>query len=98
MSRVPPMASPAPPPPEADKARMVIDYQGRNSGMQILDAREHIRVALTGEPPKGLRWALKDAGFKVMPGNDRMFIRTKNPDAIFNAHVIGREVCPAPKE
>jgi len=77
-------------PPDADKPRLVHDY----GGMQLLDAREHLRVKLLGEPPKGVRWSLKDAGFKPMPGDANTYYRLTNPQAIFAAQMIGATFFP----
>lgn len=71
--------------PEADKPRLISAY----SGMNILDARDHIRIVLTREPPKGVRYELKRAGFNPMPGDSATFFRTTNPQAIFDAQMIG---------
>lgn len=79
------MAPATPPPPPTDEPRVVIDY----SGMQVLDCREHIQIRLTDPPPKGLRWSLKDAGFRPMPESNT-WQRPHTPDAIFKAQTIGR--------
>lgn len=55
----PRMSSQALPPPDADKPRLVAQYQG----LQIFDARDRIQVVITGEPPRGVRWTLKNEGF-----------------------------------
>lgn len=71
-------------PPDADKPRVVVDY----GGMQILDARENIRVVLKGKPPRGVRWCLKDAGFRPSE-RETVWNRPASPDAIFQAQNIG---------
>lgn len=84
MTRVPPMPSPAPPPPGSEKPRLVCDY----GGLQILDARDEIQVRITqSPPPRGLRWGLKDAGFKST--NGMLWTRPHTPDAIMKAQTVG---------
>lgn len=68
--------------PEADKPRVVCDY----SGVQIIDARHHVRVVFKGDPPKGARYCLKDAGFQATP--DGAWQRPMSPDAVFQAQNI----------
>lgn len=69
----------------SSEPRVVINY----SGMQVLDAREHVQIRLTASPAKGLRTQLRAAGFKPMPGGTT-WQRPHTPDAIFKAQGIGR--------
>lgn len=69
---------------QPDKPRVVAIYRG----LQIVDAREHIRVVFETDPPRGLRWCLKDAGFK--PAADGAWERRMCPDAIFQAQAIAK--------
>lgn len=69
---------------EADKPRLVVDY----GGLQIWDARENIRVVLKGKPPRGIRWCLKDAGFRPSE-RETVWNRPACPDAIMQAQSIG---------
>jgi len=50
--------------PAADKAREVVSYQGLNSGIRVLDARDRIRVVLNGDVPRGVKGGLRIEGFK----------------------------------
>lgn len=68
-----------------DKPRLVVEY----AGMQIFDARERIRVVLAGEPPRGVRWSLKDAGFE--PRGDGTWDSPSSPRQIMLAQSIGNE-------
>lgn len=67
-----------------EKPRKVCDYQG----LQIWNAREFVRVVFTTPPPRGMRWCLKDAGFK--PAADGAWERRMCPDAIFQAQAIAK--------
>lgn len=73
----------------SDKPRLVVEY----IGMQIFDARDNIRVVLKGQPPRGMRWCLKDAGFKPSQGST-IWTRANCPDAIFQAQNIGTTFFP----
>lgn len=70
---------------EADKPKVVIEYRG----LQIRDARDHIQLHFTSmPPPRGVKWCMKDAGFKSSNGG-RTWIKPNTPDAIFTAQSIG---------
>ena len=74
--------------------RLVVDY----GGMQLHQASRDLQVKLLGEPPKGVRWALKDAGFKPVPEAAGTYARATTPDAIFQAQMIGATFFPSTKE
>lgn len=77
------ITSPAPPPPDADKPRVVVEY----SGMQILNCREHVQVLLGSNPPRGIRGSLRIEGFKE---NDRgIWEAALTPRNIMSAQAIG---------
>lgn len=70
--------------PESDKPRIVARYRG----LQLVDARDFIRVVFDADPPRGMRWCLKNAGFK--PAADGAWERRMCPDAIFQAQAIAK--------
>lgn len=70
--------------PGEEKPRLVVSY----AGMNIYDARENIRVVLSSATPRGVRWCLKDAGFKSTDGGT-VWNRPHSPDAIMQAQNIG---------
>jgi len=76
-------SSPAPMPPDADKPREVCRYRN----MQILDCRERIQVVITGEPPRGVRWTLKNEGFNRR--NNTTWEAPNTPITIMAAQAIG---------
>lgn len=78
MDTLPTIPAPEPEP------RVVIDY----SGCQVLDAREHIRFEVKADVPSGLRWCLKDAGFRPVTSSKKTWQRKSCPDAIFQAQSI----------
>lgn len=83
MSRIPPAASPPPLPPEADKARIIARYDGA----QIEDARDHIRIVLTREPPRCVKGCLRRDGF-LPNGPNGAWQRKHSPIAAITAAAI----------
>lgn len=68
--------------PSADKPRVVVDY----AGVQIVDAREMVRVVFTGSPAAGVRGCLRHEGFARAA--DGAFERRASPAAIYAAQAI----------
>lgn len=68
-----------------DKPRLVREYQG----MQIFDARERILVVLGSNPPRGVRYCLRDAGFEQR--GEGVYDSPSSPRQIMLAQSIGNE-------
>ena len=81
------MPSPAPPPPEAEKPRLVCRYQG----MQIFNARDRIVVVLSEDPPHGIRGGLKVEGFQRQA--DGSWAKPHSVMAIMEARAVGSAFC-----
>lgn len=75
---------------------MVIDQAGRYSGVQVIDAREHIRIKVSGLEPAGFRAGLRAGGFK--PAGDRTWERAHTTAAIVEAQAIINVFFPADKK
>lgn len=84
MSRFSP-PSKAPAPPDAEKPRTVCRYLG----MQICDARDRIQVVIDGEPPRGVRWSLRNEGFSRR--SNGIWEAPHTPMSIMAARAIGSE-------
>lgn len=65
--------------PEADKPREVIALRG----IQVLDARDRLRVVLRGKPPVGVKTCLRHSGFQ--PISDGVWEAPHSPSTIFAA-------------
>ena len=83
MTRTPPMASPAPPPPDAEKPRVVCRYRGMN----ICDARERVQIVIEGAPPRGMAGSLQVEGFRRI--NSHTWEAPANPMNYATAQAIG---------
>lgn len=67
----------------SEKPRIVCRYLGA----QIRDAREHVQVVLTIEPPRGVKNSLRHAGFRPT-GVDGEWRRAHSPIAVIKAQAI----------
>jgi hypothetical protein len=70
-------------PPEADKPRVVCRYKGA----QIRDAREHVQIVFSVEPPRGVKGCLRIEGFQPT-GPDGAWQRRHTPIAVIKAQAI----------
>ena len=64
----------------------------RYAGVQIEDAREHIRISFATKPPRGLAGKLSSAGWS-RDGGTGPFIKRSTPTAIFEAQGLLRQFC-----
>lgn len=83
MTRVPPMASPAPPPPDGDRPRIVAKYRGMN----VLDDRQSVLIQIDGDLPPGAGAGLRVEGFRRRSSNT--WEAPANPQNYMAAQVIG---------
>jgi len=66
-----------------DTPRIVCSYQGA----QIRDAREHVQVVFTVEPPRGVKNGLRESGFRPT-GPNGAWQRKHTPIAVIKAQAI----------
>lgn len=67
------------------RPRVVASYRG----VQLLDAREHVRIVFTDVPRRGVLVALRFcAGFRQHGSESLVFERAMSPAAIFEAQGV----------
>lgn len=74
----------------AEPARIVSRY----AGVQLQDARERLIVAFTDKPKRGVKYCLRDLGFRSLPNGD--FDKPMSTKAIFDAQHVCNEFYGAP--
>lgn len=74
----------------AEPPRVVSRYRG----VQLQDAREHLLVVFTAPPKRGVKYCLRDLGFRALANGD--FDKPMSARAIFQAQGLFNEFYGAP--